>query len=417
MRNPSPPPLTEEEKKTITADYIGETLFSKKWVLATLLKLYKHDTGDIYIKEKSGDDNEELDKLELNEKFEDEVCELWDICVNSDVAMFLYANEVKEVLIETLDKTKSPRLMEISFGILGNLLCVDEICVSYSSDEKLKETLFSYLTVADALSLVELTRTIFVCLSNYDCLPLWISSFYLHMKKLVNILQNSLNIDLLHHVINIIDIVFDSGDDIIEESCNVEFLQALQDSYIVLQKEKRGEIITTLMHIFQLISTVNKGVIVLSDNECIGKFLLDCLTDYENDVYVVEQKDQFCSSIFSTFDCILSVNPNAVIGLVDGNINILNDLINCISQRLQCSDDVSDGEEMYLSIYIEFLYNFCKANTDNAVNITKFFEENKEKVDVSLLQCQQLTKLPDYIRQTAESISDTLIKNASANEV
>ena len=47
-RNPSPPPLTEAERQSISGDLIGSTIFSQHWVLDTLLKLYKHEESTVY---------------------------------------------------------------------------------------------------------------------------------------------------------------------------------------------------------------------------------------------------------------------------------------------------------------------------------------------------------------------------------
>jgi len=42
-RNPSPPLLTEADREAIQGDLIGDTVFSKRWVLDVLLRLYKHE--------------------------------------------------------------------------------------------------------------------------------------------------------------------------------------------------------------------------------------------------------------------------------------------------------------------------------------------------------------------------------------
>merc|ERR550519_1468301 len=121
-----------------------------------LLKLYKHEIDDLYAK---GDGRSE-DKTEkvLNTNVENEACELWDSSANTDVAKFIFDNQGKEIFIDTIAKTSSPRLMEICFGILGNLVCVDSINEEYSQDESFRSAMLNYLSVTDALSLIELTR-------------------------------------------------------------------------------------------------------------------------------------------------------------------------------------------------------------------------------------------------------------------
>ena len=94
MRNPSPPPLTEEETQSLMADYVGETLFSKKWILSVLLKLYKHEKDTIYNLQTT----EDMEVLELQDEFEKDLCELWDMSSNEDVAQFIFSNSGKTYL-------------------------------------------------------------------------------------------------------------------------------------------------------------------------------------------------------------------------------------------------------------------------------------------------------------------------------
>jgi hypothetical protein len=90
-RNPSPPRFSAEEKELIESDNIGDTMFSKKWVLKTLMKLVERTNNE---DEKSDHENEAEsgvngdeaseteDNVNIDEEFDSELCELWDMSMN-----------------------------------------------------------------------------------------------------------------------------------------------------------------------------------------------------------------------------------------------------------------------------------------------------------------------------------------------
>lgn len=85
-RNPSPPRLTAEEIELIQYDNIGETVFSKKWVLGTLMKLVQslqNSTDDSEDGDEHASPREGERSHELSDAFERELCELWDMSMNA----------------------------------------------------------------------------------------------------------------------------------------------------------------------------------------------------------------------------------------------------------------------------------------------------------------------------------------------
>ena len=118
---------------------------------------------------------------------------------NTEVAHFLNENDIKSVLRDALKRTRSPRLMEICFGILGNMLCVKEIRISYTAVAaaenmdcgEFRAELLSYLTVIDALSLVELTRLLCTCVSCSSCSSLWVRDLLGNMNHVGCLLYTS----------------------------------------------------------------------------------------------------------------------------------------------------------------------------------------------------------------------------------
>ena len=82
----------------------------------------------------SSDDDEQ--QMELDE-MESEICRVWYMSMDEDVALFLQEFNASDIFVGVLAKSKCPRLREICVGILGNMACFGEICVSISSDKNL----------------------------------------------------------------------------------------------------------------------------------------------------------------------------------------------------------------------------------------------------------------------------------------
>lgn len=95
-RNPSPPRLSAEEIELIQCDNIGDTVFSKKWVLATLMKLIQsvqtnaEGSQDDFAndeqqreQQQSAREVEDFHSHDLDDDFERELCELWDMSMNA----------------------------------------------------------------------------------------------------------------------------------------------------------------------------------------------------------------------------------------------------------------------------------------------------------------------------------------------
>ncbi len=65
-RNPSPPPISEQEANVLYSDNIGDTLFSKKWVLNVLFNATQQIRSD----------NENMN---VTDSLDSELCKLWDM--------------------------------------------------------------------------------------------------------------------------------------------------------------------------------------------------------------------------------------------------------------------------------------------------------------------------------------------------
>ncbi|XP_012557874.1 protein saal1 [Hydra vulgaris] len=397
LRNPSPPPLTDEEKAKLKADYIGESLFSKKWVLNVIFKLFSLKEEEIYdtqlkLKQNFLESNSEQrlcnesnnDNLkELLGTFEDEICELWDISANSDVSTFLYENDSQAILMYVLDKTQSPRLLEICFGILGNMACVEKVALGMISDETFCDTLLEYLSLTDSLSLVELTRLLCVLMSHEVCLEKLIKSFETSslephpVDQLVRILQNSLNVNIVMNIVEILDLIFDNSDKLMELHCK-EILNCLLDVYYILNENSMQEPISNLLHILQSFTTTVSCVCELLKHDSLVVFLCSIFAHLlsGNNPRV---KDQCLQSFYSVLSCLLSGNAKAVLSTINENYNLLVFLIDILNEKLTEYDTNEEAElnHIYLMVYLEpfhdIFYNLtiCEEHFGNLFQVLK----------------------------------------------
>ena len=86
-RNPSPPRLSAEEIELIEGDKIGETVFSKKWALTTLMKLVQSlQSGQ---PNHDGSEEEGCKDKSIDETLDAELCELWDMSMNPVCCMLI----------------------------------------------------------------------------------------------------------------------------------------------------------------------------------------------------------------------------------------------------------------------------------------------------------------------------------------
>uniref|UniRef100_A0A182QVT5 Protein SAAL1 n=1 Tax=Anopheles farauti TaxID=69004 RepID=A0A182QVT5_9DIPT len=142
----------QEKLQSLKGDRIGETMYSERFVLSTILKLSKQ--GDRL--------------LEEDEEFEHDLCNLWDMTIEPDVVRFLLEQDVIELFLALSAGSQDFRLIEILFGIIGNMCCVEEMHALFHSQSALLVTLCDFLSVTDAPVLVQLMRTLTTLFDRSD---------------------------------------------------------------------------------------------------------------------------------------------------------------------------------------------------------------------------------------------------------
>jgi len=418
-RNPSPPPLTENEKESIGADHVGDTIFSKRFILSTLLKLYKHEQHVLYSNEETGNEQDDETREDtLNPVFENEICELWDSAANSDVAVFIHENQGKDIFIDAVEKTTSPRLTEICFGILGNLICVDAVKVFYSQDESFRSTLLGYLCITDSLSLVELTRLLNACFGSSETLPLWMStvSNSSAMENIITILQNSLNVQLLQHIIQLVDIIFDTDSELMDKYANSTLFYAVRESYHVISN-KNEELVPDLLYILQLVSTTETGVEQLAVDNSTFLLLNQCLHDQQN--LFITEKPSLLFSLYSILGCLLYAKPVEVATLINENINILGYLVTTLHRLLSelvdnvdddddgpaCDDDSHVPVPVYLEVFHDICHIYCtRRHNDGFENILSCIKSHESQIKDIFDHCNK-EKIPSEWKKFIKNLS------------
>ncbi|XP_019508074.1 PREDICTED: protein SAAL1 [Hipposideros armiger] len=212
-RNPSPPPPPswneDQEEEVAGGDCIGSTVYSKHWLFGVLSGLIQIVSPE---NTKSSSDDDEEQQMELDEEMENEICRVWDMSMDEDVALFLQEFNAPDIFMGVLAKSKCPRLREICVGILGNMSCFQEICVSISSDKNLGQVILRCLYDSDPPTLLETSRLLLTCLSQTEVASVWVERIREHpaiYDSICFIMSSSTNVDLLMKVGEVVDKLFD----------------------------------------------------------------------------------------------------------------------------------------------------------------------------------------------------------------
>ncbi|KAF5918896.1 hypothetical protein HPG69_005937, partial [Diceros bicornis minor] len=340
-RNPSPPPprRDEAEEEVAGGDCIGSTVYSKHWlfgVLSGLIQIVNPENT------KSSSDGEEQ-QMELDEEMENEICRVWDMSMDEDVALFLQEFNAPDIFMGVLAKSRCPRLrvsMYISkaflFGAIiadSNMACFQEICVSISSDKNLGQVLLHCLYDSDPPTLLETSRLLLTCLSQMEVASVWVERIREHpaiYDSICFIMSSSTNVDLLVKVGEVVDKLFDLDEKLMLEWIRNGAVQSLdqpqEDSEeqpvfrivpCVLEAAKQvrsenPEGLDVYMHILQLLTTVDDGIQAIVQCPDTGKDTWNLLFDLvchefcqsDDPPIILQEQKTVLASIFSVLSAI-----------------------------------------------------------------------------------------------------------------
>lgn len=303
-RNPSPPPDTASEDVDEDEDAIGDTVYSKHWLFSTLTRLIQMVTKH---SEEASDG-----PMELSDDEEEDLCRVWDMAMDKDVAGFLQEFKATDILLGVIAKSQCPRLTEICVGILGNIACFPDTCLTLSQNEDLSAVLLLLLGDTDPPTILETSRLLLTCVSQKDVCSLWLERMRQQPSVRTNlcfIMSSSTNTDLLEKVGELVDKVFDLDEELMRswittEPCDeggdgegcVDLASCLLEAAKQLRSESPNGL-EVYLHILQLLTTINEGIQIFSAANGAGKaiwhFVCEVVCDnlcQTNDLPVVLQE-------------------------------------------------------------------------------------------------------------------------------
>lgn len=265
-QNPSPPPEVLEASETLAGDAIGETLFSERWVLRTLMKLTEVVSQKTK-EESNADEDDDSDAIQqLDREIESLLCQLWDMCTDKDVVKFLVGLPTLDMIADAMTYTKMPRLTEIVVGILGNMCCVDEALTKVTDHLRLRMAALQLLDMSDPPTLTEVFRFLLTCVRSKTHFSTWLKYFREDenfLPHLTFIMASSTNVRLLTMAADFVDSVLDVSDDLCGDWSTSEFVDSLLEA--VRQIGFRiTNVAETYLHILQLLSTSANGKAALT---------------------------------------------------------------------------------------------------------------------------------------------------------
>ncbi|XP_036030014.1 protein SAAL1 isoform X3 [Onychomys torridus] len=303
-------------------------------------------------------------------------------------------------------------IQEICVGILGNMACFQEICVSISSCEDRGQVILQCLCDSDPPTLLETSRLLLTCLSQTEVASVWVERIREHPSIYASvcfIMSSSTNADLLVKVGEVVDKLFD-----LDEKLMLEWIrngsaplldQPRQDSeeqpvfsivpcVLEAAKQVRSENLEGLdvyMHILQLLTTVDDGIQAIVQCPDTGKatwnFLFDLVCHEfcqagEPPIILQEQKTVLASvlSVLTAISASQSQQEHldreeVALPLIDSLIRVIQNMEHC--QKKPENSTESDTEEpttqddfhmkILKDISCEFLSNIFQALTKETV--------------------------------------------------
>uniref|UniRef100_A0A4W6DB91 Serum amyloid A-like 1 n=1 Tax=Lates calcarifer TaxID=8187 RepID=A0A4W6DB91_LATCA len=266
-RNPSPPPETADGEEDEVLDAIGDTVYSKHWLFSTLTRLIHMVT------EHSEEDSE--GQMQLPDDDEEDLCRVWDMAMDKDVAGFLQEFKATDILLGVIAKSRCPRLTEICVGILGNIACFPDTCLALSQNGDLGAVLLLLLGDTDPPTLLETSRLLLTCVSQKDVCSLWLQRIRQQTSvhpNLCFIMCSSTNTDLLEKVGELVEKLFDLDEELMkswiaaqpsEEDDDGESRLDLASCLLEAAKQLRPESpngLEVFLHALQLLTTIDEGI-------------------------------------------------------------------------------------------------------------------------------------------------------------
>lgn len=459
-RNPSPPTSDDEEGQT--EDSIGSTVYSKHWFFSTLTRLI-----ELVTKKDKAPTEDEISP-ELDDDMENDICKVWDMSMNEEVALFLKEFKAPEIFLGVISKSKCNRLTEICVGILGNMACFQETCMTISNNEDLGEVLLLLMCDTDPPTLLETTRLLLTCVSQEDVMSTWLERIRKRptvRDNLCFIMSSSTNGDLLVKVGELVDKLFDVDEDLmidwIKAGCqqtetpvtdNEEekpVVLALVPSLLEAAKQLRydsPEGLDVYMHILQLVTTVDEGIQSIvqcpEDGKQTWEFLFDLtcrdLCQPGDPPLIVQEQKTILSSVLAVMSVMFTSQTEQEYTEIGKNLPLIGSLTRILENLETChrkngDKHLPDGDEPQDSaseedFHLKILKDVCcefLSNILSQLSKEKILEALKEgQITEEKSLCALRSLLPLHasavnsfiavLGEADQTLSETLKKGISA---
>ncbi|RLW10274.1 hypothetical protein DV515_00002466 [Chloebia gouldiae] len=377
-RNPSPPCSDAEEEE---GDAVGNTVYSKHWLFSVLTRLIEV----IAPAEPDPAGSPQGARTELDEEMENDICKVWDMSMDEDVALFLQEFNAPDIFMGVFAKSKCPRLTEICVGILGNMACFQDICMSISKDENLGQVLLQRLCDSDSPTLLETSRLLLTCLSQPEVANVWVERIRENPSVydcVCFIMSSSTNVELLVKVGEVVDKLFDldeelmlnwikngtchsvgpSVDDSPEELPDFKIVPCILEAAKQVRSDN-PEGLDVYMHILQLLTTVDEGIQAIVQAPDGGKETWSLLYDLvcqelcqpDDPPIIVQEQKTVLASILSVLSAMFASQTeqeytgmrksNWLYVVVEGDMPLIGSLIRILQYMEGCGKRAVDNSK------------------------------------------------------------------------
>ncbi|XP_061466205.1 protein SAAL1 isoform X2 [Rhineura floridana] len=383
-RNPSPPSSDGEEEDVVPEDSIGNTVYSKHWFFSVLTKLIEV----ISPKKEDSELNSVEEQVELDEDMENDICKVWDMSMDRDVALFLQEFNAPDIFMGVFAKSKCPRLTEICVGILGNMACCQDVCMSISKDENLGQMVLQRLCDSDSPTLLETSRLLLTCLCQTDVASIWVETIRESPSVydcICFIMSSSTNVELLVKIGEVVDKLFDldeelmlnwikkgscqsvvqPADDSRDEVPDFKIVPCLLEAVKQICSDNSSEGLDVYMHILQLLTTVDEGIHAIVQAPDNGKETWSLLYDLfchelcqpDDPPIIVQEQKTVLASILSVLSAIFAsqteqeyIKMGKNMPLIDSLTRVLQNMDECEKKSVDISNKPKSEEAEKLGI-------------------------------------------------------------------
>lgn len=348
--NPSLPDNLNEDFDKMKGDAIGDTLYSERWVLKTLIKVTQF-TDD-----------------QWNDDFETELCSLWDMTLEKDVVNFLMEQNIFVIISDAIKISDNDRFIEILVGMLGNMCCLENVRVELLRFSELISFLLGLFDRPEPHILIQLVRLLH-CIA-WDLVKetgqsaIWLESELSNAQltnRLFFILNSSTNEELLSCVLELLNTLCGleiCDKDFSQYFCSPDMMQGMIECWKELfgswscdENFPSKQLCKTASHwtnVLNSFTSYEAGRTILCHYGTVLGVILKCIVGRPADCI-----DDILISAVSVFDTIIDVYFDA------DTFKKLLHLMNILNQSIDGSNRFEKDEENLEALLLNCIENYC----------------------------------------------------------